>query len=166
MPEGASVSRFVDPDTGTEWRPVPSEPGYWASSLGQIKGPSGRVLRSVPKGHGHLYVTANGNRSRAVHQLVAEAFIGPKPDEPNMVVLHADDDPTNNAPDNLSWGSQAKNVQDSYLRGRRPTKLDATIVLQIRSESATTSQCKLAERYGVARRTIQQIMLRQTWSHI
>jgi hypothetical protein len=99
---------------------------------------------------------------------VLEAFVGPRPDGPNIVGLHDDDDPSNNAISNLSWGTQSKNLQDAYLRGRRTTKLDADTVRQIRLDFEERSLPKsvLAKTYGVTQRTIQQIVLRRTWQHV
>lgn len=51
----------------------------------------------------------NGVKGKKVHQLIAEAFLGPKPFE-NAVVMHLDDNPMNNRVDNLKWGSQKENL--------------------------------------------------------
>jgi hypothetical protein len=109
------------------WRPIPSAPGYDASSLGRIRsltrqvpiGPQGmtrwvdgRVLEpSRPSGRRmHLKVNLGRGRDAYVHDLVCEAFkFQPKP--PGAVVLHLDDDPMNNCPLNLEYGSYAENNQ-------------------------------------------------------
>lgn len=46
---------------------------------------------------------------RWVHQLVCEAFHGCKPFA-KAVVMHIDDDATNNHKDNLKWGTQKENL--------------------------------------------------------
>ena len=46
---------------------------------------------------------------RKVHQLVCEAFHGPKP-FPDAVVIHRDEDAHNNRPENLLWGTQKENL--------------------------------------------------------
>lgn len=51
-----------------------------------------------------------------VHELVAEAFIGPRPS--GMVVDHIDRNPRNNAPSNLRYVSVADNTRNSKLRKR------------------------------------------------
>lgn len=48
-------------------------------------------------------------RPRKVHQLVCEAFHGPKP-FPEAVVIHLDEDALNNRPENLKWGTQKENL--------------------------------------------------------
>jgi len=51
-----------------------------------------------------------------VHRLVAAAFIGPCP--PGQEVLHDDDNPANNALNNLKYGTHRKNQGDMAARGR------------------------------------------------
>ena len=59
------------------------------------------------------------HRDVYVHVLVCLAWHGPPPFE-RALVLHHDDDPQNNRPDNLRWGSHADNEADR----RRNTSLD------------------------------------------
>lgn len=129
------------------WKPVPSEPGVLASSWGRIlQAPSyaprpnggyraylpepnyGRTSKSS-KGAAHEYRhvairnTTEGPRqkTRKVHQLVCEAFHGPKP-FPEAVVIHLDEDGHNNRPENLKWGTQKENLNmpkiKAYHRSR------------------------------------------------
>ncbi len=44
-----------------------------------------------------------------VHRLVCEAFHGPAQDE-SHVVIHLDEDATNNRPENLKWGTMKENM--------------------------------------------------------
>lgn len=58
------------------------------------------------------------NKTRFVHQLVLEAFVGPKPD--GMEACHyPDHDKSNNALRNLRWDSHAENMGDDH-RDRGP----------------------------------------------
>lgn len=55
-----------------------------------------------------------------VHDLVCRAFWGLP--IPGQVVLHKNDQRWDNRPSNLEWGSQSRNIKDTYLRGiRQPT---------------------------------------------
>lgn len=129
-PEGA------DSQSSTEiWKPVPSEPGVLASSHGRVlqqpgyaplpnggfrlytpKPRFGQVAKSS-KGAKHEYLHimvrrwGHGPRQqpRKVHQLVCEAFHGPKP-FPNAIVIHIDESAMNNRPENLRWGTQRENM--------------------------------------------------------
>ena len=127
------------------WRPVPSEPGVMASSWGRILQAPGYA--PLPKGGYRLYTpkprygqiskarkgaaheyrlimlkrygAGPRQQPRKVHQLVCEAFHGPCPFE-GAVVLHRDENPHNNRPDNLRWGTQKENLNmPGYLAYRR-----------------------------------------------
>lgn len=117
--------------TPETWRPIPSFEGYEVSDQGNVRsldriiqtvcGPRparGRVLKpAATHRRGYLHVRLGGgpNTSRFVHQLVAEAFFGPRP--VGMVVCHNDGDPTNNRPCNLRYDTQSGNMQDSIRHG-------------------------------------------------
>lgn len=110
-------------DTET-WRPIAGWVGlYEVSSDGRVRslprpGCKGRVLRFGTTGNGYLTATfsANGKReARTVHRIVAEAFIGPKPD--GMQTCHNDGDKTNNAASNLRYATQSENERDKLRHG-------------------------------------------------
>ena len=56
-----------------------------------------------------------------IHRAVCEAFHGPAP-EGKPIVLHLDEDATNNRPENLRWGTQKENLNMpgfiDYCKGR------------------------------------------------
>ena len=53
---------------------------------------------------------------KRVHLLVCETFHGLKPFE-GAVVMHLDDNPSNNSSNNLRWGSQKENLNtDSFIQ--------------------------------------------------
>jgi hypothetical protein len=80
--------------------------------------PQGGLLRVSAKTDGHLTVTlykGESRRTRHVHQLVLETFIGSCP--PTMEVRHLDGDPKNNYLGNLVCGTRAENQQDAVRHG-------------------------------------------------
>jgi hypothetical protein len=111
------------------WKPVPSKPGIMASSFGrlllperQAEMPNGGVRSYKPKPTFGYKVKASKNArhqymglcnkfygNMKIHRLVCEAFHGLAP-FPNAVVIHNDEDATNNRPDNLKWGTQKENL--------------------------------------------------------
>lgn len=111
------------------WRSVPSLEGVKASSLGRIllpprraKMPHGAERTYTPKPTFGYKVKAEKHStyvrmiyhsryhgSIKIHQAVCEAFHGPKP-FPKAVVIHLDEDGTNNRPENLKWGTQKENL--------------------------------------------------------
>lgn len=64
----------------------------------------------------------NREHTMNVARLVAEAFL-PNPDNAPLV-LHLDDDATNNRLSNLAWGDQAENVRQAVERNRFPSGSD------------------------------------------
>jgi hypothetical protein len=121
-----------------EWRDVPGWEGYYqVCNLGMVRSMprivesianggklctrlfKGRILAVTSTESGHLFVTlSRGNKpvSRRVHQLVLEAFVGPRPD--GMVCRHFPDrDPTNNRLDNIQWGTSEENTADRRVHG-------------------------------------------------
>lgn len=90
---------------------------------GRVQFRAGRVLRPSRCSRGRDYVVlckigdhGREQRTQCVARLVARAFIG----EPSTgdVVRHFDDDPTNNRPENLLYGSQSENMHDAVRNGR------------------------------------------------
>ena len=112
-----------------EWRPVPSRPGIMASNHGfimtpevTITMPNGgvRTIKTKPrrgcvcrsnKNASHVYLNIQHSKygTMKAHRLVCEAFHGPPP-FPRAVVIHLDEDGTNNRADNLKWGTQKENL--------------------------------------------------------
>jgi hypothetical protein len=105
------------------WRHVPSIPGVMASSWGRVqvlpyeqKMPyGGSRTRSVAPTYGVWnkldlrWQLTFKRKVYKVHQLVCEAFNGPKP-FPRAVVMHDDEDSSHNWPTNLIWGTQKQNL--------------------------------------------------------
>jgi hypothetical protein len=59
-----------------------------------------------------------------VHQLVCEAFNGPKP-FPKAVVMHDDEDASHNWPSNLIWGTQKENLNYPGFRAKVSANVSA-----------------------------------------
>ena len=98
-----------------EWREHPALAGVSISSQGRVRGPDGELRRPTPrKDSGHFVINLQG-KTRRVHRLVLEAFVGPCP--LGMECLHADDDPANNSLSNLRWGTRSENIHDRVRNG-------------------------------------------------
>lgn len=114
------------------WRPVVGWEGlYEVSDQGRVRsverivqfGAQTRrvkstVLKPGKTTKGALFVMlSNGKaRNRRVHQLVLEAFVGPRP--PGMEGCHWDDNKENNAVTNLRWDTHSANELDKVRNGR------------------------------------------------
>lgn len=76
----------------------------------------GQILRpGVHVRSGHLHVNLH-RKSRYVHQLVLEAFVGPRPDGMRHT-RHMNGIPADNRVENLAWGTFSENYLDSVAHG-------------------------------------------------
>lgn len=95
----------IPEDANEEWRVVPSFILYEASDYGRVRREkTKRIISQHFNKAGYPSVTLSINGKvyvRPVHSLVAEAFIGPRPQ--NMFVRHLDGDRANNVIDNLQY---------------------------------------------------------------
>lgn len=107
------------------WLPVVGfEGGYIVSDLGRVSSlprawAKAGLLKPTISTTGYPYVTLSYRgvrRKRGLHQLVAEAFIGPCP--PGMEVRHKDDNKRNPALTNLIYGTSTENKLDLVRAGR------------------------------------------------
>lgn len=118
-----------------QWRPIPGFEGrYEVSNLGRVRTArriipyvDGRLRRVEQKvratsldtrGYPALALTAaDGTKvTRAIHVLVAAAWIGPRPD--GAEVCHNDGDKTNPRADNLRYDSRVENARDVVRHGQ------------------------------------------------
>lgn len=140
--------------------------GLTVTSDGRVYGRSGRRLSPNLAQNGYLRVASYSGGCQTtewVHQLVCEAFNGPRPEWAELV-RHRDGDPMNNHADNVTYGTHAENAADRIAHGRsgrgesRPrAKLTPNQVREIRESPPGVTQRELAKRYGVSDRHIRHI---------
>jgi len=118
---GRAGSELFTPTT-ERWKPIPGHGGdYEVSNLGRVRSHKGRRVQIIKQavaatGYRRLTLSRNGvHTSRSVHQLVLEAFVGPRPD--GMVTRHLNDVPYDNRLENLTWGTRAENEDDKRRNG-------------------------------------------------
>ena len=124
--------------TFEEWRTVNIQgyEGYEVSHLGNVRCWNPRNRNAVPPEEprvlkpncsatgGYEWVTLYGSGvplKRRVHQLVADAFLGEKPE--GSVISHLDDNPSNNQVYNLSYQTPTANSLDGSFNNRKQTVL-------------------------------------------
>lgn len=120
------------------WLPIPGYEGlYEVSDLGRVRSldrevtcnnrwggitswlQHGRVLKPRPNEWNRysVYLCRNGEKhSRKVHQLVLEAFVGPRPE--GYLACHKNDVSNDNRLENLYWGTQRDNTRDQQANGK------------------------------------------------
>lgn len=104
-----------------KWVPVEGYGNkYEVSNLGRIKSyhkKKPKILLIHYNTSGYPYVNLYYNKTHKaemIHRLVAKAFI-PNPKGYN-IVMHLDDNKTNNNADNLKWGTQKENLSAEHFK--------------------------------------------------
>lgn len=162
-------------------------PGYLVSSTGKVwskrirHGKRKEWKRLNPKPDptsGYVYVNIWNSKKKlrrrvAIHYLVLESFVGPRPY--GHVARHfPDPTKTNNRLDNLSWSTQKVNiadcVKDGSLRegskhGMSKLKEDYIPII-VRLASLGVPQIIIAKAFGVHNTNIPYILSGKTWKHI
>lgn len=155
-------------DQHVELRAIPGFPGYfvgddgsvWTSKLkgGDDRAPGRqgalRPMKIQTNRDGYCFVGLDvdgKNRRRPVHQLVLEAFVGPKPVGAE-VCHYPDHNKSNNRLDNLRWDSHRENMRDAYrdrpaataktCRRCRDTKPVGDFYADRRASDGLQTECK------------------------
>ena len=188
------VQEFTPEELETEeWRDVVGYEGiYQVSCLGRVKRVGAFLKR--PAGHclkpgitdGYLNVVLGKDtkatiKSRRVHSIVAEAFIGPRPE--GYEINHIDSNRANPRPLNLEYVTRKQNAEHA-ARARRKrgqpnphpnhqgencpsAKLTSQDVITIRRAILDGVKGNvLAKQYGVSAMSITQIKLGVSWKYL
>ena len=162
-----------------DWRPVVGyEQQYLVSNLGDVLRVKGRVhvMRAWKHPCGYLAIRLRRpgvTNLMLVHRVVAEAFIGPRPD--GYEVNHLDGVKTNNFVSNLEYVTRSENmkhanalglIDHSWRRGERLgwTKLTEARVLEIRMSNESSPV--LGRRFGVSDSAIRDVRRGRSWSDL
>jgi len=124
----------------------------------------------------HTVKIPNSNNGSKRHQtirrhvLMAEIFHGPRPD--GMVVRHLDGDPTNDDPNNLIWGTQKENANDTIKHGRttkgsknKHAKINKQQAIEIKKRRMLgESGRSLSIEFNITQSAVCDIYKGRTWS--
>lgn len=172
------------------WKPVHGYEGaYEVSSLGLVRSlpryvkhksghtqhAPGRLLKQILGSHGYptVCLSAGGKAvRRTVHSIVAEAFIGPRPD--GQLVRHLDGNALRPVADNLCYGTPKENQTDRFEHGTAnigeanpSARLTARDVLKIRrAKKDGRSFSSIASSYGISEATARDAVSGRTWGHV
>lgn len=134
----------------------------------------GCLLKLKPFKGGYLQVCiyrAGKPFYRHVAHLVAEAFIGPRP-ERNQV-CHCNGVNTDNRAVNLRYdttsGNHADKAEHGTLvrgEGHYNAKVSAEVVRAMRAQGRDRSWAQLAKQYGLSKGNVRSIMTLKTWRHV
>jgi len=170
----------------TELRVIPWAKGYAVARDGFVisirkhnRDPNAvfRVLKTMKHSGGYPQVnlTLEKRKSRIcrIHNLVAELYLGPKPDEA-YEVRHRDGNPENNAASNLLWGTHQQNMEDCKEHGTRTegeknghAKVTEVEVKRIRRlADYAIPMSVIAAVFELTVSSTAEIVTRKTWRHV
>ena len=152
-----------------QWKPVNGYEGIYEVSShrrvrsldrtvtrsdGQVRHLEGKVLRPPlmqPSGYPVVNLYTQGRlKKRYVHSLVAESFIGERPE--GMEVCHYDGSKTNNHVDNLRYGTPSENELDKLRHGTHTNaaKTHCPLGHELFAENIPPSSAKRGRRQCLA----------------
>lgn len=145
----------------SNWKPI--EGGYYVSRFGDVySSKRGRELNPVKFGRYRRVELRIGGRRvcRLVHNLVAEAFIGPRPD--GLQVCHNNGNGADNRVENLRYGTAKSNRDDRRKHGKHGNKLTEDQVRSILQDPRP--QSVIAAEYGINQSNVSRIKNGKTWT--
>lgn len=157
---------------------VAEAPRYEVSSLGRVRNAeTSALIASRVRKDGYvdfnLRVDVGERVRRCGHQLVAAAFLGPRPPEATCAA-HKDGSRDNNTPDNIYWATTKQNHADRERHGRAPigsrngrAKLTEREVAAIKRRVLAGDPLKaIAADFGAIPTTICNIKAGRSWTHV
>jgi hypothetical protein len=180
----------INPNFSEKWRKVVGWEGYEVSSKGRVRSVDrtirdrygkpirllGKMLSPNSDPDGYLLVAlcnTGRRRTRKIHHLVLEAFIGPRPNAASTC-RHINGNRADNSAANLAWGTQEENDLDKDVHGTRPrgashvnSKLGEMDIPRIRESRLFGAKMEdLGKTYGVGSKTIRDVIVGNTWKHL
>lgn len=158
---------------GEEWRQIPGCDKYFVSNIGRVIS-TFKDVPSILKGGlsttGYKICTIGRYaKSKPVHHMVAEAFIGPRPI--GFQINHIDGCKTNNSVSNLEYVTPSDNALHAFKLGlSKPSPLigesnprakltkSQADEIRYRYVSENIQKVQLAKHYGVTRKVIHNIL--------
>ena len=167
-----------------DYRDIPGFPNYAVTKDGRVWSKPrtktrGGWLKPYFHKFGYPMVQLYGNKVRrvAVHTLVLETYIGPRPK--GTVCMHLNNEPACNKLKNICWGTQSENIKDSVTCGTHPrlgangpknptSKLTEEQVRLIFNayHDGIYLQRELAKQFEVSPTCIQKIVNKQMWAYL
>ena len=158
-----------------DWlRPIADADGYWVTTGGDVLSKGLRPLQKLKPakdrcGYLRVDIYRSKNRTRKVHRLVLEAFVGPCPE--GWLCRHLNGVRDDNRLSNLRWGTVAENRRDMERHGTVPrgeknpiAKLTSANVRKIRRLlSEGRSSPSIAADFGVSSSCVDEAGNGRSW---
>lgn len=182
---GAGANPPAPSIPGERWKAIPNTGEFYeVSSLGRVRSwkrkgcISGRreeplILSLGMSRGGYLQAGVGASRAdrktRDVHVMVAEAFLGPRPD--GLAVRHLNGDQVDNRVENLAYGTYTQNSADMRRHGtvqdgslNPSAKLSESDVVALRLGQVSPEA--LALRLDMSVVTVYEARRGATWAHL
>lgn len=101
-----------------EWKESITLPGYYVSSEGQVRGPTGCICKFSTSNGGYL-ILVRQRRAIKVHYLVAEVFLTQP--EGTTEIDHINRNRQDNRVENLRWVSRSQNAHNKKIYATNKT---------------------------------------------
>lgn len=166
-----------------EWKPVVGhENEYEVSNLGRVKSLARevRIVRGSVEGtmpvkeriltplkktkQGYRSVGLGKYEKQLVHILVAEAFLGPRPE--GMYVGHLNGDPSDNRAANLAYITPAENCHHRIHHGRAKVTVEQVRAIKAKPEWGPGEKASWAAEMGVTAEFINAIVRGRAYTHV
>jgi len=161
-----------------EYRPIKSHPSYQIGDDGSVRIQTKGIWRHlslITTRHGYMVVSLHNNgvkTQRRVHQLVLEAFIGPR--SPGQITRHLNGCRADNRLENLTWGTHKENEFDKDRHGTKMRgvknhqhRLTPPEVIRIRNLlSQGFSDKQISKQFQVTATAIRYIRIGRNWNHL
>ncbi|MGN6537672.1 MAG: NUMOD4 motif-containing HNH endonuclease [Mesorhizobium sp.] len=187
------MTQRVVKNKGENFYPVPGYEGLYEISLdgsvrslprqvqsrGGTRTTGGVAIKTSLRNGYPGFVASSCGRGRAVtiHRCLAILFVPNPENKPH--INHIDGDKTNFALSNLEWCTHQENMRHAFRTGLTPfpksgpgdkspaARLSWGDVREIRRLAAQgTARQAIADRYGVCKSNINQIVRRETWREV
>jgi Holliday junction resolvase RusA-like endonuclease len=159
-----------NPPEGVEVKKVPGTEMIWADSNGDVWSTASGFWRKLTEsvtyyGYRQVNFKKNGKHfTTGAHRLVAAAFHGPCPD--GMECMHLNDNPSDNRPVNLKWGTKEENNREKrYPQTYAPhlTPDHRTEIIRLKKEEKW-SHTRIANFFGITYHQVALLLSGRTYN--
>ena len=154
---------------------------YSVSNTGKVRNDKTmKLLKMKPNKKGYIrvgiYLRGEDTVKRvSVHVMVAETFIGPKPDD-NFEIDHVDGNKSNNNVSNLEWVTRSENIKRAFMKELKKPIVGSEHPVSVYTDEQVHKLCMLASQgnsvdvcariSNIPKSYAYSILRGENWTHI